>query len=80
MNHTASFGKNKGIINLEENHCAEYDDLEEILLYYSEITHTDALYQWLLENSKKTGEFMDIDMHISDDDEYAIHFEWSLRD
>jgi hypothetical protein len=29
MNHTASFGKNKGIINLEENHCAEYDDLEE---------------------------------------------------
>ena len=80
MINIAEYGKNKGNIDLTGIGCSEYDDLEEILLYYSEITHAEGFYQWLLKNSKKTGEFDDIEMNISEDDYANLYFEWDLYD
>jgi hypothetical protein len=87
MIHIANSGKNKGNIKIQDIFFEEFDEILEVLLFYGTIDSDKKLYPWLLENSKKSGEFDDIYMYISgeddeDDDEireYYLHFHWDLE-
>jgi len=85
----ANSGKNKGNIKIQDVCFEEFDDILEILLFYGIIDSDKKLYPWLLENSKKSGEFDDIYMYISgdvnDEDEddkireYYLNVHWDLE-